>query len=137
MLHDSANHLPTLIDNLLRVIYHIGEQNVFMSIFESTSADKGHTTAMVETIKIALDAIGIENEIQIQGDEGSHAPNEVLSPLRKMHKANGRLFNSVVMMNDDLWCAEELLELMFHSRGQAASITCSTDVRTQVIRVLT
>lgn len=132
MLQNSANHLPTLIDNLLRVIYHLGEQNVFVSIHEADSTDKGHTTAMIETIKIAMDAIGLENEIHIQEEGESYPPNAVLAPLRNSYKANGRVFNTLVMMKDDLWCAEEFLELLVHSRGQAASIVCSTDVRSKV-----
>ena len=129
MLGNSANHLPTVIDNLLRVIYHLGEMNVFMSIHEGGSSDEGHTTAMIETIRITLEAIGIEHAI-VTGDVSTDARNKVMEPLRAMHKSSGRIFNTVVMMSDDLWCAEEFLELLFQSRGQAATVTCSTDVRT-------
>jgi alpha-1,3-mannosyltransferase len=132
MLRDSANHLPTIIDNLLRVIFHLGEQNIFFSVYEGGSSDDGHTTAMVETIKITLEAIGIEHSIEVDGMSTGNPRDKVLKPLKEMYKANGRVFNTVVMMGDDLWCAEELLELVFHSRGQAASITCSTDVRVDV-----
>ena len=131
-LKDSANHLPTIIDNLLRVIYHIGEKNVFMSIYESGSSDDGHTTAMIETIRLTMEAIGLEYHIEIERDGSGNARNAVLQPLKAMYKSGGRLFNTVVMMGDDLWCAEEFLELLFQSRGQAASITCSTDVGLKV-----
>jgi alpha-1,3-mannosyltransferase len=132
MLRDSANHLPTIIDNLLRVIYHLGEQNIFISIYEGGSNDDGHTTAMIETIKTTMEAIGIEFNIEVEGASTGNARDKVLKPLKEMYRANERVFNTVVMMGDDLWCAEELLELLFHSRGQAASITCSTDVRADV-----
>lgn len=135
MLRDSANHLPTIIDNLLRVIYHLGEQNVFFSIYESGSSDDGHTTAMIETIKVTFEAIGIEHHIRVEGASDANARDIVLRPLKEMYQASERVFNTVVMMGDDLWCAEEFLELLFHSRGQAASITCSTDVRANVSHI--
>jgi alpha-1,3-mannosyltransferase len=129
---NSGIHLPTIIDNLLRVIYHLGEQNVFMSVYEGGSNDDGHTTTMIKTIESTLNAIGIEYHVQIEGDGPPNSKNAVLDPLRDMYKSDGRIFNSLVMMGDDLWCAEDLLELLFHSRGQAASIVCSTDVRSHV-----
>ena len=132
MLRDSANHLPTIIDNLLRVIYHLGEQNIFFSIYEGGSSDDGHTTAMIETIKVTFEAIGIEYHILVEEDSKANARDMVLRPLKEMYRANERVFNTVIIMGDDLWCAEEFLELLFHSRGQTASITCSTDVRADV-----
>ena len=132
MLSNSANHLPTIIDNLLRVIYQVGEQNVFLSIYEAGSTDEGHTTAMIETIKTTLEAIGVEYSIRIEGDVPPDALNAVLAPLKEMYRSEQRVFNTVVMMGDDLWCCEEFLELLFQSRGQAASVTCSTDVRQRV-----
>lgn len=133
MLRDSANHLPTIIDNLLRVIYHLGDQNIFFSIYEGGSNDDGHTTTMIDTIKLTLEAIGIEFNIEVENTSSGNARDMVLKPLKEMYKTSERVFNTVVMMGDDLWCAEELLELIYHSRGQAASITCSTDVRADVL----
>jgi Cryptococcal mannosyltransferase 1 len=132
MLRNSATHLPTIADNLLRVFYHLGEQNVFLSIFEGGSTDEGHTTAMIEPFKKLLDATGIEYHIEFEDHVTPDLLNGVLRPLKEMYRATQRVFHSVVMMGDDLWCAEELLELLFQSRGQAASITCSTDVRIKV-----
>lgn len=132
MLKNSATHLPTIIDNLIRVFYHIGEGNVFLSIYEGGSTDDGHTTAMIEPLIKALDAIGIEYHVELADNVAPDLLNGVLRPLKEMYRANSRVFNSVVMMRDDLWCAEELLELLFQSRGQAASIACSTDVRVTV-----
>jgi hypothetical protein len=37
------------------------------------------------------------------------------------------------MMGDDIWCTEELFELLYVSRGQRASIVCSTDVHSEVL----
>jgi len=130
-LRNAAIHLPTIVDNLLRVIYHLGEQNIFMSVYEGGSTDDGHTTAMLEVIQTTLEAIGIEHEILIRPEVGDPR-NDVLLPLKRMYRKGGRVFQTVIMMGDDLWCAEELLELLFHSRGQAASITCSNDVRNTV-----
>jgi hypothetical protein len=132
MLRDSANHLPTIMDNLLRVIYHIGEKNAFMSIYEAGSSDGGHTTAMIETIRAMMEAIGLEYHIEIVENGPADPWNGVLGPLKGMYKSVGRVFNSVVMMGDDLWCSEEFLELLYQSRAQRASITCSTDVRSKV-----
>jgi hypothetical protein len=132
MLRDSVNHLPTIIDNLLRVIYHVGEKNVFMSIYGAGSTDDGHTTAMIEVIRTMMEAIGLEYHIQTMDNGPADPWNGVLRPLKKMYKSGGRVFNSVIMMNDDLWCTEEFLELLIQSRAQRASITCSTDVRSKV-----
>jgi alpha-1,3-mannosyltransferase len=132
MLKNSVNHLPTIVDNILRVAYHIGENNVFLSVYEGGSTDEGHTTAMMEPLKKVLEAVGIEYHIELEDHVTPDLLNGVLQPLKAMYKANSRVFHSVVMMGDDLWCAEELLELLFQSRGQAASITCSTDVRVRV-----
>lgn len=137
MLRNSANHLPTIVDNLLRVIYHIGEKNVFMSIYEGRSTDDGHTTAMVETIKTTMEAIGIEYYTYVETEDEDTTGgrmNTVLEPMREMYRNGGRLFNTVVMMGDDLWCTEELLELLYLSRGQGAGIVCSTDVYSEVAR---
>jgi alpha-1,3-mannosyltransferase len=136
MLRDSSNHLPTIIDNLLRVIYHLGEQNIFMSIYEGGSTDDGHTTAMIDTIKTTMETIGIEHHIEVDVRAGPSPQNAVLAPLKSLHRSEGRVFNTVVMMGDDLWCAEGFLDLLFHSRGQAASITCSTDVQNSVLPIL-
>lgn len=127
-LRDSSNHLPTIIDNLLRVIYHIGEKNVFMSIYEGGSTDGGHTTAMVDVIKTTMDAIGLEYHVTTDS-HSSDQWNPVIEPLKSMYRSSGRIFNTVVMMNDDLWCAEELLESIYQSRRLGAHVTCSTDVR--------
>lgn len=132
MLRDSANHLPTIMDNLLRVIYHVGEKNAFMSIYEAGSSDSGHTTAMIEIIRIMMESIGLEHHIEIVENGPADPWNGVLRPLKGLYKSSGRVFNSVIMMGDDLWCTEELLELLFQSRAQDASITCSTDVRSKV-----
>ena len=133
MFKNSATHIPTIVDNLLRVFYHIGEKNVFLSIYEGGSTDEGHTTALLgDPLKKVLEAIGIEYHIELEDHITPDLLNGVLQPLKSMYRANQRVFNSVVMMGDDLWCAEELLELLFQSRGQAASITCSTDVRLKV-----
>src|SRR5437762_2409285 len=106
---------------------------MLMRIYESASSDDGHTTAMIETIKTTMDAIGLEHHIEIEGDGRSSDPwNGVLRPLKGMYNSGGRVFNSVIMMGDDLWCAEEFLELLFQSRAQEASIACSTDVRSKV-----
>jgi alpha-1,3-mannosyltransferase len=133
-LRNAGIHLPTIVDNLLRVIYHLGEQNIFMSIYEEGSTDDGHTSAMLEVIKTTLEAIGIEHEIVIKADFGDPR-NDVLFPMKRMYRHGGRVFQTLVMMDDDLWCAEELLELLFHSRGQGASITCSNDARNKVFRI--
>ena len=96
--------------------------------------DDGHTTAMIETIKTTLDAIGVQYHVEIEGEETTGvARNLVLEPLREMYRSAGRVFNTVVMMGDDLWCAEELWELLYLSRGQGANIVCSTDVRSEVL----
>jgi len=134
MLRNSANHLPTIVDNLLRVIYHVGEKNVFMSIYEGGSTDEGHTTAMIETIRTTMEAIGIEYHVEIEGEDTTNVRrNVVLEPLREMYRNGERAFNTVVMMGDDLWCTEELFELLYVSRGQRASIVCSTDVHSEVL----
>ena len=128
-LKDSANHLPTIIDNLLRVIYHVGEQNVFMSIYEGGSTDDGHTTAMIEPIKATLEAIGVQYHITIEATPTSYPKDVALEPLKTMYRSAQRTFNTIVMMEDDLWCAEEFLELLLRSRADKASITCSSDIR--------
>jgi len=104
-----------------------------MSIYEGGSTDDGHTTAMIETIKTTMEAIGVEHYIYIEGEDGAtEKRNAVMEPMKEMYRNGGRIFNTVVMMGDDLWCTEELLELLYLSRGQGASIVCSTDVDSQV-----
>jgi len=105
-----------------------------MSIYEGGSTDEGHTTAMIEAIKMAMEAIGIEYHIEIEGEETTGMPrNMALEPFREMNRNGGRIFNTVVTLGDDLWCAEELLELLYLSRAQEASIVCSTDVHSEVL----
>lgn len=131
LLKDSADHFPTIVDNLLRVMHHMGEENVFVSIYEGESNDEGHTAAMVETFKTTMEAIGVEHHLEINGNE-PNGHNAVLEPLKEMYRNGRRVFNTLVMMNDDLWCTEELLELLYQSRKLPAAITCSTDVRSNV-----
>lgn len=105
---------------------------MFLSIYEEGSTDEGHTKAMLELVKKTCEAIGVGYYIATENWPTSNGRNAVLEPLKEMYESTGVVFNTLVMMTDDLWCTEEFLELLFHSRGQAASITCSTDVRVKV-----
>jgi alpha-1,3-mannosyltransferase len=114
----------------------LGENNVFVSIYEAGSTDEGHTATMVDTFKMTLEAIGVEHHLEVNGNE-QNARNAALQPLKAMYRSGRRVFNTLVMMNDDLWCTEELLELIYQSRKLSAAITCSTDVRSKVAYLTT
>ncbi|TPX45146.1 hypothetical protein SeMB42_g01591 [Synchytrium endobioticum] len=108
--------------------------NVFISLYESDSDDG--TARLAQTWTTALSLLGIPHKIVTNGVKRNHVPhrieflaevrNRVLDPLQELW-ATGERFDRVVFLNDVIFCAEDIVELVYQSMMQNASIACGLD----------
>ncbi|TPX31845.1 hypothetical protein SmJEL517_g04939 [Synchytrium microbalum] len=108
--------------------------NIFISVYESDSTDDTARIAM--SWYTALSILGIPCRVVVNGVSRSGIPNRieflaevrnrVLDPLVELWR-QGDEFDRVVILNDVVFCAEDILELIFQSMQQDSSITCGLD----------
>ncbi|KAJ3034848.1 capsular associated protein, partial [Rhizophlyctis rosea] len=143
--HNNAPTLPETLSQLLRLTSHFhSRQNVFISIYESGSTDR--TRALLRNLEAALSGLGIPH--YIVGDPSpppsksenritklARVRNAALQPLYegtdgRVKLRNGKWtkkFDRIVFLNDVIWCAEDVMELLWQSFLQGGDITCGLD----------
>jgi hypothetical protein len=143
-IHQNSPILPNFILQLLELIQSIGDPSrVFVSIYESGSSDE--TRMYLELLRMLLRNINVpyaivfESESVIDGvygerkfDKSSHridflawVRNQALKPL--IDNTSGMKFDRIVFLNDVYFCASDILELIYQSALNNASLTCGLD----------
>jgi len=125
---------PDFFFQLNMLIMYLGRSNVFISIFENGSHDQ--TKTFLGIFKVLLDNLGVSHEIKMSREgqpSGQHrienlakVRNTALEPLQKL-EARGKFFAKIIFLNDIIYCATDIQELLFQSYLQQADITCGLD----------
>ena len=126
---DNAATVPAFTAELLKLAADVGPSNLFVTVYESGSADG--TPRLLDVARRALEATGVATNITANGpltrrgrqriDFLADARNEHLKPLRAM--AHERRFDRVVFVNDVLFEAGDVQKLL----AVGADVACGTD----------
>ncbi|KAJ3039909.1 capsular associated protein [Rhizophlyctis rosea] len=132
-LHNSAHLAPGIFTQLLRLMHHLGPQNVFISIFESASTDR--TGELLHLFDAILTIFSVPHNITMGTSPPRESTNRIvrLAEIRNNALAtlyaetNKQKWSHVLFINDIVFCAEDALELIHQGVGQDADITCGLD----------
>ncbi|KAJ1018798.1 hypothetical protein NDA16_004603 [Ustilago loliicola] len=108
-LYNSEHLFPAFSDSLLQLAHHLGEDNVYFSIYESNSKDR--TKQHLSQLQHDFDNRGIQNRVRMLDNtrredlERIHRlaiiRNEALSPLGQgIHGLHNRTFSKLIWLND-------------------------------------
>ncbi|PVU94031.1 hypothetical protein BB561_002863 [Smittium simulii] len=133
--YNNQDVLPHLLTELLSVIDFLGNENVFVSIYENASSD--YTRQILTTFELQLSQRKIEHKV-VFGKLGkplyyhridylSKIRNKALSPLYSLYKKKV-LFKKIVFLNDIYFCKNDILELIYQSDFQQSDVTCGLDL---------
>uniref|UniRef100_V5EJG4 CAP59 (Required for capsule formation) n=2 Tax=Kalmanozyma brasiliensis (strain GHG001) TaxID=1365824 RepID=V5EJG4_KALBG len=134
-LYNSEHLFPAFSDNLLQVVHHLGEENVFISIYESNSHDR--TKQLLSQFERELHLRGIQNSIRMLDNNRRNdmdrierlalIRNEALNPIQSgVHGLHGRTFSKLLWLNDIFFRPESVLEL-FSTNGGRFDQVCGLD----------
>jgi alpha-1,3-mannosyltransferase len=146
-LIDAEIVMPTFLKELPTLLEYLGPQKVHVSIAENGSHDK--TNYFLHLLAAALDDLGTSYTIVARGEsyrpskEDHHrinilaaVRNEAMKPLYDGKVAekmpNGR-FDTVLFINDIIYCAVDVLEVLLQYQEQKADMACSVDWADYVI----
>lgn len=134
-LHQNEAILPDMITNLVHLAAFLGVDNVYISIFENGSEDR--SKVLLNLAGSIFKVAGIEHSIvssnrrQTKWDHRvaflADVRNQAIEPLHALRKQHGITFDTVIFMNDVLYCLDDVLELIWQSRLSEATITCAVD----------
>ncbi|KAF8321945.1 cryptococcal mannosyltransferase 1-domain-containing protein [Cantharellus anzutake] len=140
-LHNNAQTFPTIISQMPEVLKFLTPSSIHVSIYENGSEDA--TQQFLVLLADILDNLGTSYTIISEGknftfDKGFNhriealaiARNLALAPLYSgaIEKAMpGRKFDEVLFMNDIIYCAADVLEVLYQRREQGAYESCSVD----------
>ncbi|KAJ7587101.1 cryptococcal mannosyltransferase 1-domain-containing protein [Mycena floridula] len=136
MFHDNQHVLPYWIQQMTKVIHHLGKDNVFVSILESHSKDS--TPALLEAFDLQLAALGVPRRIIVRDNSiprpskmDTEPPrieflaasrNKVLEPL--LEKGG---YQRVLFSNDVFVEADSVLDLL-GTRDGNYDMACGIDL---------
>lgn len=134
-LYNSEHLFPAFSDSLLELVHHLGESNVFVSIYESNSQDR--TKQLLSSLERDLHLHGVQNSIRMLDNSRRHdmsrierlaiIRNEALSPIQAgIHGLHGRNFSKLVWLNDIFFRPESVLELLSTNAGHYDQV-CALD----------
>lgn len=133
--------MPTFLHELPAVLDFLGPNRVHVSIVENGSTDK--TPTYLHLLSRALDTLGTSYSIIAKGDsehfakENGHrisvlaaVRNAAMAPLydgKVAKKMLGERFNTVLFINDMVYCAVDVLEVLMQHSEQGADMACAVD----------
>ena len=106
----NAEHLfPAFSDSLFELMHHLGEDNVYVSIYESNSKDR--TKQHLSLLQRDLERRGVQNRIRMLDNSRREEldrierlaiiRNEALSPIHDgIHGIHNRTFTKLIWLND-------------------------------------
>ncbi|KIJ36449.1 glycosyltransferase family 69 protein [Sphaerobolus stellatus SS14] len=139
--------IPNFIYEISTMLSLMGGHRFYFSIWENGSED--HTAALLVMLEQALKALGVRYKIVVKGTsqrpnkeggrrilELAHVRNAALDELytgEAATKMGIAKFDMVLFMNDIIWCAADMLEIIEEHLTQSASMTCATDWGNRVV----
>lgn len=126
-LYNSEPLFPHFSDSLLHLAHLLGEQNVYVSIYESNSKD--NTKQHLSILQHNLELRGIQNRIRMLDNSRrteferierlALIRNEALSPIHDgIHGLHDRTFAKVLWLNDIFFRPGEFCLLWFPTRSR-------------------
>ncbi|KEI39052.1 glycosyltransferase family 69 protein [Mixia osmundae IAM 14324] len=131
--------LPSIVQELLVILDHLGSKRIHISIYENGSHDA--TVAQLYVLSKLFDKIDVSYTIRCDGKfvPAMDLPNRRIDSLAKIRNAallpltdifvagqNGG-FDQVVFLNDVFFCAADVIELLHSRMFLDASMTCAMD----------
>ncbi|SPO26587.1 related to CAP59 (required for capsule formation) [Ustilago trichophora] len=134
-LYNSEHLFPSFSESLFQLVHHLGEENVYISIYESNSKD--HTKYHLSLLQHDLDLRGIQNRIRMLDNNRREdlerierlaiIRNEALSPIQDaIYGLHDRTFSKVIWLNDIFFRPESVLELLSTNQGRFDQV-CALD----------
>lgn len=134
-LYNSESLFPAFSDSLLEVVNRLGEQNVYVSIYESNSQDR--TKQLLSSLRDDLEARNVQNSIRMLDNNRRNdmdrierlalIRNEALAPIQAgVHGLHGRTFTKLIWLNDIFFRPESVLELLTTNDGRFDQV-CALD----------
>lgn len=125
-LYNSEELFPSFSVSLLQLAHHIGEENVYVSIYESNSQD--HTKQRLILLEREFERLGIQHRIRMIDNPLREHPdrihrlamirNQALNPIQDgIHGLHGRNFSKLIWLNDIVFRPESVLELLTTNQG--------------------
>ncbi|KAF7979219.1 hypothetical protein HWV62_43170 [Athelia sp. TMB] len=136
---DAQRALAALLHELPGVLAFLGP-HAFVSVLESGSRDA--TPGLLGVLARLLDAHGVAHRIEVRGGARldkrggrriaalARVRNEVMQPLydgSAAAAAGVESFGRVLFMNDIIFCAADMLEILYEHENQGADMTCALD----------
>ncbi|KAF8582556.1 glycosyltransferase family 69 protein [Ramaria rubella] len=141
-LINAAGVLPNFILQLPVLLRFLGPDRVHISIYENGSKDE--TPHLLRDLANVLDELGTSYSIVAKGTS---------LPAADMYKMNARIpvlayvrnaalqdlvatahnFDTVLFMNDVIWCPADILELLLQKQEQGADMVCGMDWESHII----
>ncbi|CBQ73793.1 related to CAP59 (required for capsule formation) [Sporisorium reilianum SRZ2] len=134
-LYNSEHLFPAFSDSLLELVDHLGNDNVYISIYESNSHDR--TKQLLSLLQHDLQLRGIQNSIRMLDNNRRQdmdrierlaiIRNEALNPIQAgVHGLHGRTFSKLIWLNDIFFRPESVLELLSTNEGHFDQV-CALD----------
>ncbi|KZP11779.1 glycosyltransferase family 69 protein [Athelia psychrophila] len=146
-LLDAQWPLASLLHALPVLLPYLGPQHLFVSVLENGSSDK--TPGMLAVLANFLSAHGIAYHIEVRGEgakseksggrriiELAKLRNEVMQPLYDGSAALAAgvdAFGRVLFLNDIVFCAADVLEVLYEHKTQGADMACSLDWGSHIV----
>lgn len=144
LLHQSEKILPQFTEELVRVVLALKSEqnpdpgkNMFVSIYESGSTDD--TRELLQNLSSHLDYLSVPHSI-VNGDVVRSKGEDRIAFLAKLRNkalepllvSGGARYDQVVWLNDILYCADGLLNLLHHALpaeqgGTGVDAACGLD----------
>ncbi|TKY85307.1 hypothetical protein EX895_005469 [Sporisorium graminicola] len=134
-LYNSEHLFPAFSDSLLELVDHLGNDKVYISIYESNSQDS--TKQLLSSLQHDLELRGIQNSIRMLDNNRRQdmdrierlaiIRNEALNPIQAgVHGLHGRTFSKLIWLNDIFFRPESVLELLSTNQGRFDQV-CALD----------
>ncbi|KIJ30159.1 glycosyltransferase family 69 protein [Sphaerobolus stellatus SS14] len=140
-LIDAEAILPNFINEIHKVVAFMGGHRFYFSVWENGSKDR--TPKLLMLLEKTLIDLGVSYKFIVHGSskppnkEGSRrivelarVRNDALEELYNgvaAAKMGIKAFDMVLFMNDIIWCASDMLEIINEHMHQGADFTCATD----------
>lgn len=137
LLRDIRHVLPTLEAALGQVVYYMGAENVFFSVFESGSRDRSNEeltgvfnrfqqSGVSSVLMTSNTLVNLTLPRWVKGESGNRIEflaalrNAVMTPLLEARPAG--YFDKVFFINDVYICGGDILRLLAHDADMACGI---------------